>query len=261
MKNEGQSKIVVLIIAIAVFVVLVVGTSFAYFATNTSVTNVTNINVVIPSVNTMITTNSTTCVINLSQGSMSMFNQNLNSAAASSNCELQVILSGDVGVKCSYDVVLKEIDTSVNENYVTYVPTTGLGNDYEYEFTGSLSVPNNGVNIAKVNSVDTNTVADGEVQMDVLAGPLNVGVCKDSSGNNLFIGSETECTNNNGTNVWTNYSEDGLLAKGVIEVTTQGTTAVHTYGFLEKWYNLTISQEGHSGRTYSFVLSAENIVC
>ncbi len=97
--------------------------------------------------------------------------------------------------------------------------------------------------------------------MYVLVDTLNTGTCYATDGSVVFATSSAECTTANATNVWTAYSAAGLLAKGFIEVATTGTAVTQTYTLTEKWYNIPIDQEKHSGETYTYNLKAANIVC
>ena len=241
-KNKGNN-IVVLFIAISAFLLLIVGTSFAYFAANSNVTDAVNINVNIPSVNTIITTNSTQCDINMADSSMAQASNSLSNDVANSTCSLNITLSGLPGIYCSYDVVLKEESTVTNANYVPYVPTSGIGTDYTYEFTGTLtnsfsdSTGHNQITDSPYYNDGTNdiTALNHEVQMDTLTSGL------------LFEEDDT--------------ASGGVLARGVIGINSENTPVTHSYTFTEKWYNLNKSQAGHKDKKYIYKLVAENIVC
>ena len=242
MEKSNNSKLVILIVSIGALVTLIFGMSFAFFAADMSNINVTNVSVNIPQSSTMITTNATQCEITLNAMDMINSLQNENTAAASSECDLQITLTGEPGINCYYDVVLREESVANNENYVPYVPTSGLGIDYNFEFTGTINntfSDNTGDNrfeyVSYYENDNTNIDAIGsEIQMNILTS----GLYKDS-----------------------NTQSNGVIARGVIGINEQGVASVHNYHFTEKWYNIPKSQEGHASKKYIYKLSAENIIC
>lgn len=238
MKND-RKKTILLIVSFIVFIVLIIGTSYAYFSINTG--NISNMNVTanITGETTMISSESTACDMNLSINNMSQSRVD-NNAAATSNCALTISLSGAQGVKCSYDVVIKEQSTLENANYIPYVPTPGIGVDYNYEFTGTITKDfsdntneNQNIVVASYNDGDETIEAIGnEIQMNVLR-------------EGLYINEELS---------------NGKIAHGTIQVTSSE-SVTHTYYFTEKWYNIPVPQTSQAGKSYSFVLQAENVIC
>lgn len=243
MKDRNKSQLIVLIVSISALVVLIFGVSFAFFAADMSNIGVTNINVNIAQSTTMISTNATSCEISLTAAGMTSAHQSVTDSAASSECDLQITLTGEPGIKCYYDLVLKEESVSNNENYTPYVPTSGLGEDYTFEFTGTItntfsdSTGDNrfeSISYYENSNLEVNAIGN-EIQMDTLTSGLYLQDTQDLS--------------------------NGVVAKGVIGVTTSGVASVHNYHFTEKWYNIPKSQESHAGKKYIYTLSAENIIC
>ena len=239
----NNSKSLVITISISLLIVLVFGTSFAYFATNMSNIGVTNVQVNVAQSRTMITTNSTSCEIVVDEAMMTMGHQDLVNAINTSTCSLQIKLSGDQGIKCYYDVYLKEESVTNNENYTPYSPTPGIGTDYTYEFTGTINqvfsdnTGDNGNEAVSyyVNNSENIDALGHEIQMNTLTSGL------------LLDG--------------TNNAANGLIARAVIAITQEDTDAIHTYNFIEKWYNIPKPQTTHANRKYIYKLSAENILC
>lgn len=243
MKKTNNTNIIVLIIAVSAFLLLIAGTSFAFFAANSNTNDVVNINVSIPQVNTILSSSATQCDLIIGESDMTQANQSSTDAASSANCTLNLTLSGAPGVYCTYDVVLKEQSTLVNENYVPYVPTAGIGTDYEFEFTGTLvnsfsdATGNNRLTDSLYYLDDTNHVdiINNEVQMDVLTSSL------------YYTSDDT--------------LSSSVIARGIIGINNENTPVTHTYTFTEKWYNLEKSQRNHLDKKYIYKLAAENIVC
>ena len=243
MEKRKNSHLLILVVSISAFVVLVFGVSFAFFAADMTNIGVTNVTVNIPQSSTMISTSATRCEINLNEASMSAHQQDVANSAAYSECDLNITLTGDRGIKCYYDLVLREETVANNENYVPYAPTSGIGVDYTFEFTGTITntfSSNAGDNRLESISyyVDENTnisAIGNEIHMDTLA-------------DGLYIQN-------------TETPSSGVIAKGVIGVDEQGVAAVHNYHFVEKWYNINKSQLSHAGKKYIYTLSAENILC
>ncbi len=243
MEKRNSSHLLLLVVSIGAFVVLVFGVSFAFFAADMTNVGVTNVSVNIPQSSTMISTNATQCEINLNEVSMSAHHQDLDNSAAVSECDLQITLTGDQGIKCYYDLVLREETVANNENYVPYAPTSGVGVDYTFEFTGTIEntfSSNEGDNrfesVSYYENDNTDVEAIGnEIQMDTLVSGLYLQNSQNPS--------------------------NGVIARGVIGITEQGVAAVHNYHFTEKWYNIDKSQISHAGKKYIYTLSAENILC
>lgn len=246
-KEMNVSKYVVPVVVVAVFALLLFGAGYAYFAANVNIdNNVTNINATLPAGSTAIHSTSNTCTISpsatgdglIEAGEMTQGTADNTTPKALSSCYLNVILNGAAGVKCTYDVILNETSTNA------YVPTTGVGaGDIPYEFTGTLvstSTDTSGSNAIVFGSTTaggtaiSNGTTGVETQMDTLVGTLY-----------------TDATT----------SGAGLIAKGTIEIPASGADVTQTITLTEKWYNIPLDQATHSAKSYSFVMSARNVVC
>ncbi len=232
-KGLGMNKFIVPIVAVAIFTLVLFGAGYAYFAATVGAENVTNISASIPAATTSVSTTSNTCTINVAASDMAEAKNSATNEINNSSCFLNVTLNGAAGVKCTYDVILTE--TSAN----AYARTTGVGEGtIPYEFTGTINATistggNNAVEYTKETSNASSTIQGREVQLDTLVG-------------SMYYNSTTTT---------------GLLAKGTIEVQTDDTAVSQEYVFEEKWYNIPIPQGVHSNKVYSYVLSAQNIVC
>lgn len=234
-KGFGTSKFIVPIVAVAIFTLVLFGAGYAYFAATVGAENVTNISAELPASTTSISTTSNTCSIQVLASEMAEAKNSNTVAINTTDCYLNVTLNGAAGVKCTYDVVLTESST---ENYV---PTEGVGTAaIPFEFTGTIaptlsdSNGNNAAVFTKTSSSATSTISNSETQLNTLVGTM-------------YYDATT--------------SAAGLIAKGTIEVQTADTEVSQLYTLTEKWYNIPAPQGTHAGKTYSYVLSAQNIVC
>ena len=232
-KSIGMNKFIIPIVAVAIFTLVLFGAGYAYFAATVGAENVTNISAELPASTTSISTTSNTCSIQVLASEMAQAKNNNTVAINTTDCYLNVSLNGAAGVKCTYDVVLTEQST------IAYAPSDGVGSaDIPFEFTGTI-VPtvttggNNNVTFTKVSASAQDDIGSTETQLNTLVGPLYYG----------------------------STATTGLIAKGTIEVQTADTAVTQLYTLTEKWYNIPAPQGTHAGKTYSYVLSAQNIVC
>ena len=250
-KGTGMAKVIVPIVAVALFSLVLFGAGYAYFAASVDNSEVTNISANLPAATTTISTSSNPCTINVQAENMVQAQNSNTVAINTTNCNLNITLSGAAGVQCTYDVILVETSNTV------YSPTTGVGpsGDVPYEFTGKLTATSG------ASSLSTNsgtTIRNTETQMDVLKGSLSNGICM-ASGARVIAENQSECESASGT--WTSASGTGLLAKGVITIGANGESVTQVYTLEEKWYNVPLDQEKHSNKFYSYEMKADNIVC
>ena len=279
-KGLGMNKFIVPIVAVAIFTLVLFGAGYAYFAATVGAENVTNISASIPAATTSVSTTSNTCTINVAASDMAEARNSATNEINNSSCFLNVTLNGAAGVKCTYDVILTEVsdsayartgeciksslssetacknggftwhgtycadDTKTTSDACTDGTWTRIGTNtnplqnINYEFTGTVNATistggSNAVEYTKETSSASSTIQGREVQLDTLVGSM----------------------------YYNSTATTGLIAKGTIEVQTDGTAVSQEYVFEEKWYNIPIPQGVHSNKVYSYVLSAQNIVC
>ena len=69
-KGTGMAKVIVPIVAVALFSLVLFGAGYAYFAANIVATNVTNINATLPNATTNIVSTSTSCSFTVTPAQM-----------------------------------------------------------------------------------------------------------------------------------------------------------------------------------------------
>ncbi len=117
-------------ISIAVFLMLVFTSAYAYYAASTNANVSTNISANLPTATTIFTTASN-CVLDLTSADMTLENVD---TSFSDTCYLNVTINGGAGGYCTYDVLLEEVGTD------TYIRSAGVGTaPYVFEYTGAIS--------------------------------------------------------------------------------------------------------------------------
>lgn len=130
MNSKKIYSILPIIISVFVFIVLLIGTAYAYYSAEVQLNNVSNITSNLP-VATTIYTNASNCILDFTTSAMSIANTNTN---VSDSCYLEVTISGGKGAYCTYDVFVEEVGEDI------YVPSPGVGTaPNTFEFTGQVS--------------------------------------------------------------------------------------------------------------------------
>lgn len=182
------------IIAIAVFTLIIFGGAYAFFAANVNVNaNVTNINTTLPLSNTTLTTTSTACSISPTAASMLSSTANNNTAVANNTCSLNITITGLTGVSQDYCVKL--------EATTPYTPTSGVTK----EFTGQLTIPSG------ATAINNSTT---EKQINTLVGKVASGT--------ITVGASNAPTTHTYTFVEKWYNIEGI---------DQGEHAAKTYAY------------------------------
>ena len=253
-KGTGMAKVIVPIVAVALFSLVLFGAGYAYFAASVDTNEVTNISANLPAATTTISTSSNPCVIEV-QAEKMVVSQNSNTTAINTtNCNLNITLSGAAGVQCTYDVILTQTSATA------YAPTTGVGTtNVPYEFTGKLTATSGAANLSSASGT---TIDNTETQMNVLVGALDNGSCVvTATGVHVVAASQAACEATAGQ-AWTaDSSHNGLLAKGVITIGANGESVTQVFTLEEKWYNVPLDQETHSNKLYTYEMKVDNIVC
>ena len=152
MEGKKYNRFIVPIVAVSVFTLLIFAAGYAYFAATINNDAVTNINVVLPSQNTTITSTSSTCSMTVNAADMVQSAVNNTTEKSSAVCTLNVTLVGSQGVTCNYTVSLTAVPIT-GQNPTTYSPSNGLGS--EVEFTGQLTLPASGATAQNTSTTET----------------------------------------------------------------------------------------------------------
>lgn len=174
-KNQSLGKkLIVPLVAVALFAVLVFGATYAYFSAEITANNTANLSANIPSTNTGVVTTSSQCSFDVDAATMV---QNLNSntnAVNTATCGLTITLTGASGVACSYNLVIQET-TDGDVAYVKtpdapdneFTATVAKSGDAEYEITTETNMDAivKKTDGAKVLATETITVPSGETEM------------------------------------------------------------------------------------------------
>lgn len=160
MEEKNYKIFIVPIIAVSIFVLLIFGAGYAYFAADiANAGNVANINLTLPEDNTLFSCVSTSCDMTVNAADMVSSQSNNDTAKANKNCTLSCTLSGIKGVKCTYNVNLTAVSA--------YTPTAGVTTK---EFTGQLSLPTASGNSSATAATISGNLTTNEVQINTLAG-------------------------------------------------------------------------------------------
>ena len=153
-KNNNYKAFIVPVVAVAIFTLLIFGAGYAYFAATVNVDNVANISTQLPNSGTTFVVETTECSINVTAANM-VQNQ-ANNYTGSNTCNLNITLTGQAGVSCTYNVVLEETGT-------TYVPTSNIPSG-KIEFSGLATKSGTGATL-DLASTETamNTLANQRI--------------------------------------------------------------------------------------------------
>ena len=132
MQQKSTKIYIIPLISLSIFVILIFGAAYAYYAANTSM-NISNYQITMPKVTTL-TCSKTDCGVTVTPAQMSTLNTDANNAAATSVCSLNCTCSGTQGAICNYNISLVEKGTP-------YVPSSTLGSGKE--FTAKVSISSN----------------------------------------------------------------------------------------------------------------------
>lgn len=235
--NNGSlgKKLIVPLVAVALFAVLVFGATYAYFTANITTTNVGNLNTALENSSTVFTTEGSTCSMLIYASDM--VETNVSSAAKNNTtCTLDVKLTGTANVSCNYTLQL--VETSTNQYTPSLLDAGGTGTEFTVAITPGEN-PEDGADLFTMTETQGTNVSN---------------VLGDTAYDKSYAnGVETAIT--------TNAGRIASLKRQNIKVMTTGETTTHHYNIEMKWYNIMGDQDKHSGEKYTFDLKATEVKC
>ena len=146
MQQKNTRLIIIPLISLSIFMILIFGAAFAYYAANTSM-NISNYQLSLPKQTSLVCTKQD-CGVTVTPAQMSTANTDANNAVASNTCYVNCTCSGTQGSVCAYNIFLVEVGS-------TYVASPSLGANKE--FTATITSP---ANCTAKNSSGTETQVD-----------------------------------------------------------------------------------------------------
>ena len=162
MEQKNTKLLIIPLISLSIFVILIFGAAYAYYAANTSM-NISNYQLSLPQQTSLVCVK-TDCSVTLTPAQMSNSNTSSSSAKSTNTCAVNCTCSGTEGAICNYDVYVDEIGSM-------YIPSASLGTNKE--FTVNVSSPSGKCTAKNSSSAETqvNTLSGKKVSSCSLTVP------------------------------------------------------------------------------------------